>query len=93
MKRMRTFFVLLIVVSFIAGTLPFAFAEQSGKININTAPLEELIKLKSIGPAYAKKIITYRDTNGPFANPEDIIKVKGIGQKTYDVNKDRISVK
>jgi len=46
MKRMRTFFVLLIVVSFIAGTLPFAFAEQSGKININTAPLEELIKLK-----------------------------------------------
>jgi len=90
MKKIKTFFVLLIAVSFIAGVFPFAFAEQDGKININTAPLEELVKLKRIGPAYAEKIITYRKTNGPFEKPEDIIKVKGVGRKTYEANKDRI---
>ncbi|MBC8175818.1 MAG: helix-hairpin-helix domain-containing protein [Deltaproteobacteria bacterium] len=90
MKKVKVLFVLLIAVSFIVGVVPFAFAEQDGKININTAPLEELVKLKRIGPAYAKKIIAYRETNGPFEKPEDIIKVKGIGRKTYEANKDRI---
>ncbi|MBC8432165.1 MAG: helix-hairpin-helix domain-containing protein [Desulfobacterales bacterium] len=90
MEKIKTFFVLLIAVSFIAGVFPFAFAEQDGKININTAPVEELVKLERIGPVYAEKIITYRKTNGPFEKPEDIIKVKGIGRKTYEANKDRI---
>ena len=90
MEKIKTFFVLLIAVSFIAGVFPFAFAEQDGKININTAPVEELVKLERIGPAYAEKIIAYRETNGPFEKPEDIIKVKGIGRKTYEANKDRI---
>ena len=91
MKKIKTFFVLLIAVSFIAGVFPFGFAEQDGKININTAPVEELVKLKRIGPVYAEKIITYRKTNGPFEKPEDIIKVKGVGRKTYEANKDRIT--
>jgi len=90
MKKVKVLFVLLIAVSFIAGVFPFAFAEQDGKININTAPVEELVKLERIGPVYAEKIITYRKTNGPFEKPEDIIKVKGIGRKTYEANKDRI---
>ena len=90
MEKIKTFFVLLIAVSFIAGVFPFAFAEQDGKININTEPVEELVKLEHIGPAYAEKIIAYRETNGPFEKPEDIIKVKGIGRKTYEANKDRI---
>ena len=91
MKKIKALFVLLVAVSFIAGVFPFAFAEQDGKININTAPLEELVKLKGIGPAYAEKIITYRETNGPFEKPEGIIKVKGVGRKTYEANKDRIT--
>jgi len=91
MKKIKALFVLLMAVSFIAGVFPFAFAEQDGKININTAPFEELVKLKRIGPAYAEKIITYRETNGPFEKPEDIIKVKGVGRKTYEANKDRIT--
>ncbi len=62
------------------------------KINLNTATLEELTKLKGIGPAYAQRIIDYRENYGPFEKIEDLMKVKGIGQKTFDANKDIITV-
>lgn len=62
------------------------------KINLNTATLEELTKLKRIGPAYAQRIIDYREKYGPFEKIQDLMKVKGIGQKTFDANKDIITV-
>jgi len=62
------------------------------KINLNTATLGELTKLKRIGPAYAQRIIDYREKYGPFEKIEDLMKVKGIGQKTFDANKDIITV-
>jgi competence protein ComEA len=62
------------------------------RININTASQGELTKLKKIGPAYADRIIQYREKHGPFQKPDDITKVKGIGQKTWEVNKDVITV-
>ena len=64
-----------------------------GKININTAPDEELVKLKRVGPVIAGRIVEYRETHGPFQRPEDIRKVKGIGQKTWEDNKNVIAVK
>jgi len=62
------------------------------KVNLNTATLEELMTLERIGPKYAQRIIDYRVTHGPFEKIEDIMKVKGIGPKTFDANKDRITV-
>lgn len=62
------------------------------KININTATAEELARLNGIGPKYAQDIITHRTTYGPFEKPEDIMNVKGIGQKIFERNKDRISI-
>lgn len=62
------------------------------KININTAAPEELAKLEGIGPAYAQRIVEHRKTYGPFEKPEDIMNVKGIGPKTFERNKDRISI-
>ncbi len=64
-----------------------------GKININTAPDEELVKLKRVGPVIAGRIIEYREMHGPFQRPEDIMKVKGIGQKTWEDNRNVIAVK
>ncbi len=62
------------------------------KVNINTAAKEELMSLKYIGAQNAERIIAYR-TAHKFATPEDIMNVKGIGQKTFDANKDLIVVK
>ena len=71
---------------------PLSFAEESLTVNINTASLEELTTLKGIGEKYAQKIIEYRENNEPFSKPEDILNVKGIGLKTYETNKERITV-
>ena len=68
----------------------YIMAEE--KINLNTATLEELTKLTRIGPAYAQRIIDYRENYGPFEEIEDLMKVKGIGPKTFNANKDIITV-
>ena len=68
------------------------WAEETAKTNINSATVEELAQLKRIGPKYAARIVEYREKNGPFKNPEDITLVKGIGTKTFEVNKDNICV-
>ncbi len=88
-KKLFTLFLTIAIVMVLAGPV---WAEETEKININTATVEELVKLERVGPKYAARIIEYRETNGPFKTPEDIMKVKGIGPKTFEVNKDRITV-
>lgn len=88
-KRLLMVFAVVAAFMFLAGT---SWAGETGKININTASVEELAQLKKIGPKCAQKIVVYREKNGPFKHPEDIMKVKGIGPKTFELNKDRIVV-
>jgi len=64
----------------------------AGKVNINTAPKGQLTTLKYVGDAIADKIIEFRK-NTPFTNIEDLMKVKGIGPKVFETNKDKICVK
>ena len=59
-------------------------ASAGGKININTAGVAELDKLSGVGPALAERIIQYRTEHGPFAKPEDLENVSGIGVKTFE---------
>ena len=80
------------VLLFFSVCLPALWADDSQKININTASADELTNLKGIGEKKAKMIIDFREDNGPFKQPEDIIKVPGIGPKTLEANKDRIVV-
>jgi len=62
-------------------------------VNINTGTAEELAgALKGVGPMTAAAIIEYRDANGPFASAKDIVMVNGIGEVTFEVNKDAIMV-
>lgn len=93
MKYAKKILALMVVLVFVVSFIPLSLAQEGGNVNINKASVEELTKLKGIGSAYAERIVNYRDKNGPFEKPEDIMKVKGIGQKTWDTNKDRITVK
>ena len=61
-------------------------------ININQADAKTLSTLKGIGKDRAQKIIEYREQNGPFQKIEDIMKIKGIGRKVFELNKDVITV-
>lgn len=61
-------------------------------VNINTASPGELDTLPGIGPAKAAAIVEYRTAYGPFTQPADIQKVKGIGPATYENLRDLITV-
>ena len=82
----------LILVMVLAWVIP-TMAGDIAKINLNTATKEQLLTLKGIGENYANRIIEYRENNGPFQKAEDIMKVKGIGDKIFQSIKDRIIVR
>lgn len=68
-----------------------SLSTSSGMVNINTASASELDTLPGIGPAYAERIITYREEHGGFSNIEELQEVAGIGPKTYEKLKDMIT--
>lgn len=56
---------------------------SNGLVNINRATAAELEKLPGVGPSTAQAIIDYRNSHGPFASPEDLLNVKGIGPAKF----------
>jgi len=69
-----------------------AYAGDVAKIDINSASAEELTQLKGVGPSHAAGIVAFREKNGPFQKPEDLMQVPRIGRKTFEKNKDLIVV-
>ena len=69
-----------------------AAQNSNGLININTADEKQLQQIKGVGPAIAGRIIDYRTNNGAFKSVDEIKKVRGIGDKTFEKMKDFITV-
>jgi competence protein ComEA len=95
--RTRRVAVIALAVSLLA--LPYALAAESGssaaekqRVDINTAGVEELQSLSGIGPALARRIVEHRREHGPFERVEDLLEVKGIGEKTLARFRDKITV-
>ena len=92
MRRLGKKLTIVLIVAFLVGTaIGPILAQEQAKININKATVEELTALKRIGPSYAQRIVDYREQHGPFQQPEDLMKVQGIGTKTFETLKDVIS--
>jgi competence protein ComEA len=78
-----------LVQGLVASLMPFA--ALAGPVNVNTADVATIAKeLDGIGKAKAQAIVEYRQKNGPFRAPEDLLKVEGIGQKVLDQNRGNI---
>jgi len=75
-----------VVLAVLLAALPGAAAEGR-KVNVNTADAAQLALLPRVGPSIAQRIVEYRKQNGPFKKPEDLMLVRGIGEKTYDLLK------
>lgn len=52
-------------------------------VNLNTATVTELMQLPRVGPRTAQRIIAFRQEHGRFQRPEELMHVKGIGEKTF----------
>ena len=85
-----TFTLALLVMAFLA--FPVMAADSTGKVNINSAGIEELRLLPRVGPSIAKRIVEFRDQHGTFQNVEDLMLVRGIGQKTFELLKPYVAV-
>ena len=82
---------LCLAVTLMMALVSVSLAQEAEKININKASAVALTQLKRIGPKLSERIVEYREKHGPFERPEDIVQVRGIGPKTFELNKDRIT--
>jgi len=85
-----------LIFIFVAVTLVSAATQpqprSQNKININTASISELQQLPRVGAKVAQRIVDYREKHGKFQRIEGIMKVQGIGEKTFEGLKDQITV-
>ena len=61
-----------------------ALGGRSVPLDMNAATAMELDELPGIGPVLAERIVAWREENGPFAGPDDLMAVEGIGPATYE---------
>lgn len=74
---------LAVVLSAFSPAAAAAAPAAAKVVNINSADASQLALLPRVGPSVAQRIIEHRKANGPFKKVEDLMLVKGIGEKTF----------
>lgn len=74
--------VAVLTLAVLAATAGSTEPTAKGVVNINTATAEQLKLLPRIGPSTAERIIEFREANGPFKKAEELLAVRGIGEKS-----------
>jgi len=80
------------LVLFLGALGALADEAAAGKVNVNTASAQELSLLPRIGEAMAKRIVEFRTQHGNFQKAEDLMLVKGIGAKVFELLKPYVSL-
>ena len=65
-------------------------SHDTGKVNINTAGVKQLMTLTGVGRKVAESIVEYRDSHGPFKKGDELRKVEGVSPSLWEKNRDRI---
>ena len=86
---LRSLFVISIMGCLIIGT---AWAWELVVVDINTATAKELATLPGIDATVAQNIVSFRNTNGPFSTPKDLLKVEGMDQDKLDRIRDMLAI-
>lgn len=73
-------------------TVTAAEGTEAPRLDLNRATAEELTRLPGIGETLAQRIIDYREANGPFQYAAELLRVPGIGSKTFEALRDLIYV-
>lgn len=84
MKSVMAALVSAALLSFGMGVAQSDDSQAESRVDINRAGVEELVRLPGIGETVAKRIIEYREKNGDFKKTEELMNVRGIGEKTYE---------
>ncbi len=75
----------LAMAAFLLSGAAFAAGKKAptGKVNLTPATVEQLTTLPGVGPKLAARIVEYRQKSGSFRTPQELINVRGIGEKNY----------
>lgn len=93
----RTLALALGLVALLASATSAPAAEEAAApakktVNVNQASADELARLPRIGPSLAGKIVAHRAQHGPFKRAEDLMEVKGVGEKMFALIKPYVAV-
>lgn len=83
MQAKKTLTLSLALFALALAAVPALAADEV--VNINDADAGQLSLLPRIGPALAERIVEFRDENGKFSSPDDLMLVRGIGEKTMEL--------
>jgi competence protein ComEA len=92
MHRNRRSLVAAALAVLLLAPIAAAAAEASGVVNVNTASAAQLELLPRIGPSVAQRIVEHREENGKFASLEDLMLVRGIGERTFALLKPYVAL-
>ena len=67
-------------------------AARPGAVDLNSASEDQLQEVPGIGPSLAKKIVDFRKENGPFKSVDDLLKVRGVGEKSLEKLRPHLTV-
>jgi len=85
-------FIGLLMLAALAVAIGSPAVAAEGKVNINTAGIEELSLLPRVGEVVAGRIVEFREANGDFEATEDLMLVKGIGERTFELIAPHVSL-
>jgi competence protein ComEA len=90
--KTRTILTLALAAALAGEAMAATPANEGPRVNVNTATAAQLQLLPRVGPALAQRIVEFRTANGLFKAPEELTRVRGIGERSFKLMQPYVSV-